>query len=211
MMKKTALLMLAPLAAAFSLTACGDPTRDLGPAAEDAGLRGTTTAEQVFTGGPSNTAHTTIAGDALVSGGRYRINGTLTILGNLPEDVRIDVNNGKLTVTGDVGAESRIDVQLPVLSHTDSVTVLMPVPMSCGQNCTTTTMLPQTSYHTVIDGFQYPDDTGPALRVDGRIGENVRIHSNGNVVASGWSDSVTLRTAGAPRGTRIALRPQASG
>lgn len=190
--RKAAALTATSLSLAF-LAACGQPANKLGNDAKDPVLRGDVAAEQVFTGGPTNTPHTTIDGAALRAGQRYVVEGALTISGDVPERTTIEVNNGRLAITGDVGNQSRIDVQLPVLSHNETTMILIPMTTSCGQNCTTTTMIMSPVTTAVIDGLRYPADTRPAVTIGGVIGTDATINSNGRTVAAGWDATLKIK------------------
>ncbi len=203
-LRKTAAITATSLSLAF-LAACGQPANKLGNDARDPALRGDVAAEQVFTGGPVNTPHTTIDGAALRAGQRYVIDGALTINGNVPERTTIEVNNGRLAITGDVGAQSRIDVQLPIVTHDETTMMLIPMTMSCGQNCTTTTMIMSPVTSTIIDGLKYPADTRPAVTIGGVVGADTTISSNGRTVAAGWDATLKIKADHGARRQQVGI------
>lgn len=202
--RKAAAITATSLSLAF-LAACGQPANKLGNDARDPVLRGDVTAEQVFTGGPANTPHTTIDGAALRAGQRYVVEGALTINGNVPERATIEVNNGRLAVTGDVGNQSRIDVQLPIITHDETSMMLMPMTTSCGQNCTMTTMMMMPVTSTIIDGLRYPDDARPAVTIGGVIGTDTTISSNGRTVAAGWDATLKIKAEHGARRQQVGV------
>ena len=202
--RKTMAVAATSLSLAF-LAGCGQPANKIGGDARDQSLRGSTTAEQVFTGGPTNSPHTTIDGVVLRAGQRYVVDGTLTINGNVPDRTTIEVNNGRLTVTGDVGNQSRIDVQLPIITHDETTTMLMPMTTSCGQNCTMTTMMVMPVTNTIIDGLKYPNDTRPAVTIGGVIGTETSISSNGRTVATGWDATLRVQASHGARRNQVGV------
>jgi hypothetical protein len=86
--------------------------QSIGPDSRDAALGGVTTREVVFPGGPVQNS-TRIAASALKSGQKYAFEGKLTIDGDLPPDVTLNIINGKLVLNGSVGAGNIIKVQQP--------------------------------------------------------------------------------------------------
>ncbi|MEZ0226953.1 MAG: hypothetical protein ACAH83_20545 [Alphaproteobacteria bacterium] len=84
----------------------------IGPGAPDAALGGVTTREEIFPGGPIQN-NTRIKSSALQSGQKYVFEGKLTIDGDLPPNVTLNVLNGKLVLNGNAGAGSVIKVQQP--------------------------------------------------------------------------------------------------
>lgn len=175
------------------LTACGPAPQTLGSAAKDPHLHGATAVTMVYTGAaPQNVL--TIEGAALKPESRYVYDGSLVIRGDVPARTEVDVANGKLEVTGNVGDESKLEVKLPVLTHEETSIILMPMTMSCGNNCTTTYLMPMPVTNTIEDGLAHPADTGPAVKVDGRIGNRVRVSTNGGIEAGGWGTEFKAST-----------------
>lgn len=175
------------------LTACGPSPQTLGSGATDPSLHGTTAITQVYSDAAPQ-AVLTVEGSALKPDSRYVYNGPLVIHGSVPARTEVDVTNGKLQVTGAVGDDARLDVQLPVVTHDETNIVLMPMTMSCGNNCTTTYLMPMPVTSTVEDGLAHPGDTGAAVKVDGRIGNKVRVTTNGGIEAGGWGTEFKAST-----------------
>jgi hypothetical protein len=186
-------IALSGLTLAFTMTACGPSPQTLGPAATDAGLRGSTAITMVYKDAAAERV-LTVDGASLKAESRYVYDGTLVVRGDIPSKTEIDVTNGKLEVTGNVGSGSTLDVRLPVLTHTEDDTILMPMTMSCGENCTTTILMPMPSTRTVEDGLAHPGDTGAAVKVDGQIGDKVTITTNGGIEASSWGTEFKAAT-----------------
>lgn len=178
-MKKTIRSIAFATCAAALLTGCGK-THDLGPQAETSGLKGDVTYEEVFTGAPAM-PHTRLSAQFLQAGQSYRVNGALTIDGNIPERVHLTVHNGELTVNGSVGGQSRIEVNVPLVTHRQSYssTCLM-----YNAALKMSTPYPCTQYRTVIDGLKY-DDPDPAIRITGQAGENVKLSTQGAISLRG--------------------------
>lgn len=99
---------LAPLIGAM----LSDGYTPIGPGSPDAALGGVTTREAIFPGGPVQNS-TRIKASALKSGEKYAFYGKLTIDGDLPPKVTLNVINGKLVLNGNAGAGSVIKVQQP--------------------------------------------------------------------------------------------------
>jgi hypothetical protein len=175
------------------MTACGPSPQRLGDMAKDPGLHGSTSIAMVYKDAAPERV-LTVDGHALKTESRYVYNGTLVIKGDVPAKTEIDVTNGKLEVTGNVGSESTIDVRLPVLTHQVTDIILMPMSMSCGENCTTTYLMPMPVTRTVEDGLAHPGDTGPAVTVDGAVGNKVKITANGGIHANTWGTEFKART-----------------
>ena len=182
--KKLKIAALPCLALVF-MAGCGPAPQQLGDAAKDPALHGASSVTMVYTDAAPERV-LTVDGGGLKPDSRYVYDGSLVVRGNLPANTEVDVTNGKLEVTGNVGDGSRIDVRLPVLTHTESGMILMPMTMSCGQNCTTTYLMPMPTTNTVEDGLAHPGDTEPAVKVDGVIGNKVHVTTNGGIQAAGW-------------------------
>ncbi len=175
------------------LTACGPAPQHLGAGAKTPDLLGTTAITQVYTDAAPQSV-LTIDGHALKAESRYVYNGTLVIKGDVPAKTEIDVTNGKLEVTGNVSSEAKIDVSLPVITHQQTDIILMPMTMSCGNNCTTTYLMPMPVTTTIEDGLAHPADTGPAVKVDGAIGNRVQVTTNGGIHAGAWGTEFKAHT-----------------
>jgi hypothetical protein len=174
------------------LAACGP--QHLGSQAEDPALHGTTAITQVYTdSGPENVL--TVDGSHLKAGETYAYNGTLVVKGDVPAKTEIDVYNGKLEVTGNVGDKAELDVKLPVRTHEETTIMLMPMTMSCGNNCTTTYLMPMPVTSTIEDGLLHPGDYGAAVKVDGAIGNKVSVTTNGGIEAGSWGVEFHARTS----------------
>lgn len=170
-----------------ALAGCGPSPQQLGNAATDPGLHGTTVSEQVFQGGPQM-PHVTVNASALQSGHKYVFEGALTVKGNLPDKTIVEVDNGRLTVDGNVGNQDEIDVKMPVKTHDETSIILMP--MMIGK---TMTMMPMPVTNTYIDGPLYPADHAPAVTVTGHIGDKVTVTTNGKVQAESWGTEFNVK------------------
>ena len=175
------------------LAACGPSPQMLGSAAKDPNLHGTTAITQVYSDAAPQTV-LTVEGTALKPDSRYVYNGPLVIHGSVPARTEVDVTNGKLQVTGNVGDQAQLDVKLPVLTHDETSIILMPMSMSCGNNCTTTYLMPMPVTNTIEDGLAHAGDTGAAVRVGGRIGNKVQVSTNGGIQAGGWGTEFRVHT-----------------
>lgn len=182
-MKRRLALAFATVAATALLTGCGK-NNDIGPTAEKDELKGDIRTEVVFTGGPEQ-PHTTLSANFLEAGKHYRVQGKLTINGDVPEETTISVQNGELVVNGSVGAGSRLNVNVPVISHTETETgpgycyrMGFDGKLGWGYSnfCRNT--------ETIIDGLKY-DDPDPAITVTGRAGEDVTYSTHGAVRVRG--------------------------
>lgn len=167
------------------MAACGYPGHQLG---QDPGLQGTTVVEVMFDGAAAQ-KHLTIDGASLQSKNAYSYSGSVTIRGDVPAQTEISIDNGRLQVTGDVGAETKIDVQMPVRTHQESYTYT--TFMMVGK-----VMMPMvhTGHRTVIDGLAFPNDTHPAVKIDGRVGDKVAIKANGGIEAGAWGAELKVET-----------------
>jgi hypothetical protein len=161
--------------AAALLTGCGK-THDIGAEAENPDLKGEVIYEEVFTGAP-DMPHTRLSAQFLKTGQSYRVNGALTIDGNLPERVRLTVHNGELTINGNVGAQAHIEVRVPLVTHRQSYSATC---MMYNAALKTSTPYPCTRYKTVVDGLRY-DDPDPAIRVTGNLGRKATFETDGAV------------------------------
>lgn len=172
-------IAFAATCAAALLTGCGK-THNIGAEAENPNLKGNVSYEEVFTGAPAM-PHTRLSAQFLQAGQRYRVSGALTIDGNIPERVRLTVDNGELTVNGNVGGQSRIEVNVPLVTHSQSYssTCLM-----YNAALKMSTPYPCTKYKTVIDGLKY-DDPDPAIRITGQAGEDVKLSTQGAISLRG--------------------------
>jgi len=175
------------------LAGCGPTPQHLGADAKDPNLHGTTAITQVYTDAPQQSV-LTIDGHALKTDSRYTYNGTLVIKGDVPAKTEIDVSNGKLFVTGNVGSEATLDVKMPVRTHDETSIMLMPIVTSCGNNCTTTMLMPMPVTNTIEDGLVHAGDTAPAVKVDGTIGNKVQVSTNGGIQAAGWGTEFRAAT-----------------
>lgn len=166
----------------------GMPVEELGAAAKDPALFGQTQTAALY-GGENIYPLLTIEGGALQAGHRYRFSGSLRIKGDVPENTAITVEDGWLEISGNVGDKCRLSADLPVLSHQQSHTVLMP--MLIGK---TTVLMPMTVTDTIIDGLKYPQDKKPAITVKGWIGNEVAAHANAGIDAGGWGVKFDAKT-----------------
>jgi len=172
----------ATVAAAALLAGCDN--NDIGPTADREELKGDIRNEVVFTGGPEQT-HTTLSARFLEAGKHYRVQGKLTIDGDIPEKTSISVQNGELVVNGSVGAGSRLNVDVPVVTHTNSWTG----PGYCyglGFDGKMGFRFSNFCHHseTVLDGLKY-NDPDAAITVTGRTAENVTFSTHGAVSVRG--------------------------
>jgi len=175
-------LAFAATAAAALLTGCDMRNYDIGPTAERDELKGSVRHEQVFTGGPEQ-AHTTLSARFLQAGKSYRVQGALTIEGDIPEKVSITVNHGELTVKGDVGKDVYLGAHVPLVTHTKS----WRGPGYCYRFSGGYGYSAFCSHSkTVVDGLKY-DDPDPAIRVTGRADESARFSSAGAIEVRGRS------------------------
>ena len=183
----------APCLAMIFLAGCGPSPQQLGDAAKDPNLHGASAITMVYKDAAPQRV-LTVDGSSLKTESRYVYNGALVIKGDVPAKTEIDVSNGKLEVTGNVGNESKLDVRLPVLTHSVTDIILMPMSMSCGENCTTTYLMPMPVTRTVEDGLAHPGDKGPAVKVDGAIGNKVTVTTNGGIEAGAWGTEFKAST-----------------
>lgn len=179
-MKNKYHLVFATVAAAALLTGCDTRNYDIGPGAERDELKGSVRHEQVFTGGPQQ-PHTTLSARFLEAGRSYRVQGALTIEGDVPEKTSITVYNGELTVNGRVGDGARLQANIPLVTHTESYRgpgYCMKFNGQFGYSnfCRHT--------KTIVDGLKY-DDPDPAIRISGSMGENVRLVTDGAISVRG--------------------------
>jgi hypothetical protein len=193
---KNPLFRKTALVAAFAAALAGC-THQVGPDAKDAGLKGETTVEQVFDGGPRQYS-TRISARALKANEAYRASGRLTIDGDVPDNVSIQVDNGKLVVNGHLGKGDKISVDQPVATHNENY------PDFCyGYDF----MKGKFAYsykftgcdHTVVDGLKY-NDGEPAVTVTKSAAAGVEIRTPGVIVVNGrqWENPNQMRAA-APR------------
>lgn len=168
----------ATVAAAALLTGCDN--NDIGPTADRQELKGDIRNEVVFTGGPEQ-AHTTLSARFLEAGKHYRVQGKLTIEGDIPEKTSITVQNGELVVNGSVGAGSRLHADVPTVTHRERYTTTC---VQFNPALKITTALPCTKFKTVLDGLKY-DDPDPAITVTGRAAEDVEFTTHGAVRVRG--------------------------
>ncbi len=174
--------VFATVAAAALLTACDN--NDIGPTADKEALKGDTQTEVVFTGGPEQ-PHTTLSARFLEAGKHYRVEGKLTINGDIPEKTTISVRNGELVVNGNVGAGSKLNVDVPVVTHTDSWTG----PGYCyGLGFDGKIGFRYSAFcnhsETVLDGLKY-NDPDAAITVTGRAADDVKFSTHGAVSIRG--------------------------
>lgn len=174
--------VFATVAAAALLTACDN--NDIGPTADKEALKGDTQTEVVFTGGPEQ-PHTTLSARFLEAGKHYRVEGKLTINGDIPEKTTISVRNGELVVNGNVGAGSKLNVDVPVVTHTNSWTG----PGYCyGLGFDGKIGFRYSAFcnhsETILDGLKY-DDPDAAITVTGRAADDVKFSTHGAVSVRG--------------------------
>jgi hypothetical protein len=172
----------ATVAAAALLTACDN--NDIGPTADKEALKGDTQTEVVFTGGPEQ-PHTTLSARFLEAGKHYRVEGKLTINGDIPEKTTISVRNGELVVNGNVGAGSKLNVDVPVVTHTNSWTG----PGYCyGLGFDGKIGFRYSAFcnhsETILDGLKY-NDPDAAITVTGRAADDVKFSTHGAVSVRG--------------------------
>lgn len=184
----------------FSLTiaflaSCGYPSHRLGAEADkdDPQLKGTEKMEVMFNGASAQ-KHLTIDGTALKSKNEYVYDGSVTINGDVPRESRIIVHGGKLDVTGNVGSQSEINVDLPVRTHQETHIVLVPIYHSMGKYGGYTTLVPMPVTNTITDGLLYEADNGPALKVNGTVGDTVTVATNAGVEAKDWGVMFKCKT-----------------
>lgn len=150
----------------------------IGETADQDVLKGRTLKEQVFPDGPIEN-HTFLPASALVANSYYSATGKLTIDGNIPEGVTLQVN-GKLVVNGNIGYRSKIYVEVPLVTHTKTTYA----PGYCYEwgkfgfhfHCAST--------KRIIDGLKY-NDPEPAVIITGKIASKATVGSHGGVMAAG--------------------------
>lgn len=160
-------------------------TQALGPASQDPALQGITTRQSIFPGGPLQ--HLTVLdGSALKAGGIYTFTGKLTINGDVPENVMLNVD-GKLVVNGNVESGAKLSVKQPENTRSEKY--------DCW-NWAYGPSLSQpnnNSYHygsrdnacerQVPDGLKYKNDPDPAIHITGTAANNAGLYTNGGKVA----------------------------
>ena len=173
-MKKLTALFL--VSAAF-LTGCQSSLTIEPPTKEGKGIDGVScTYAPVFNGAAAQGIACVVEGAKLIAGRSYDFGGALLVVrGDVPKEVHIDAGRAKVFVDGNLSEGVRIDASRPENYRTDMI--LMPMPMSCGQNCTTIMLMPMPV--TSSTGFTYPNDTDPTMVVTGHIGQEVSFRGNG--------------------------------
>lgn len=160
-------------------------TQAVGPASQDPALQGISTRQAIFPGGPLQYL-TVLDGSALKPGGVYHFTGKLTINGDLPENVTLNVD-GKLVVNGNVASGDQLSVKQPENTRTEKY--------DCW-NWAYGPSLSQpnnNSYHygsrdnacerQIPDGLKYKNDPDPAIHVTGTAANNAGLHTNGGKIA----------------------------
>jgi hypothetical protein len=159
-------------------------TQALGPAAQDPALQGISTRQSIFPGGPLQFL-TVLDASALKPGGIYSYTGKLTINGDLPENVTLNVD-GKLVVNGNVSSGDKLSVKQPENTRTEK------------QDCWNWAYGPSMSkpgdqtYHyglrndactrVVPDGLKYKNDPDPAIYIAGTAANNAGLYTNGGKI-----------------------------
>lgn len=173
-MKKLTALFLA--SAAF-LTGCQHSQTIEPPDNKGKGIDGVSCVyKPVFNGAATQGVACIIDGAKLTAGKAYDFGGALLVVrGDVPEKVRINAGRAKVFIEGNVGAGVQIEASRPENYATEII--LMPMPMSCGQNCMTIMLMPVPN--TYSTGFTYPADADPTMVVSGHIGAEVSFRGNG--------------------------------
>jgi hypothetical protein len=193
-----------------------DNSKIIGPEASEAALGGQTAREQIFPGGPVQNS-TRISASALKSGEKYFFNGKLTIDGNLPPNVTLNIRDGKLVLNGNAGAGDVINVTQPtvVVGATTVTGGTHPEKYPCWNNAPGPSQDKPSdySYHygyrqdgCTKDVPNAPTTTGgheelkykdadPAVRITGVVAPDARIKTNGGKVATGAPATTTTKPA----------------
>ena len=154
---------------------------DIGPTAERDELKGSVYHEQVFKGGPKQ-PHTTLSARFLEAGKRYEVRGALTINGDIPEKVILNVHHGELIVNGNVGGGSVLNVSIPLVTHTQHSRgpgyCYRPLKGSFGYSAFCS------HSKTIVDGTKY-DDPDAAIRIQGTVAATARLKTSGGVDVNG--------------------------
>lgn len=180
---------VSPFIVAFASVAvlggCGGDR--IGPEAKDDTLKGSTTQEAVFNGGPVQN-HTTLSAQFLKAKETYNFEGKLSLKGDIADNVTLKIKNGKLAVDGNVGNGVKIVVDMPMASHTetkkysgycygyDFMSGKYEYSYKFNNRCSKT--------ETIIDGFLY-NDSEPAVSINGTVGKDVSINTYGKVEING--------------------------
>jgi hypothetical protein len=160
-------------------------TQPVGPSSQDPALQGTSTRQAIFPGGPLQYL-TVLDASALKAGGVYSYTGKLSINGDLPENVTLNVN-GKLVVNGNVSSGDKLSVKQPENTRTEK------------HDCWAWGYGPSISqpsnqqYHygnrdnactvTLPDGLKYKNDPEAAIHITGTAANNAGLYTNGGKIA----------------------------
>jgi hypothetical protein len=180
------------VATAATLFGCGN---GIGSLAVKDELKGDLKERRIFPGGPEQD-DVILNASNLKENETYNAEGKLTVNGNIPKNVTLQIEDGKLVVNGNIGAGSTINVDQPVASHTED---------DPGYDYSYNMMSGKYEWHydmlktkTVIDGLRY-NDPEPAVQVNGSCGASVSISSNGEIVVKGHQIKNNNQITAAPR------------
>lgn len=176
-------------------------TQALGPASQDPALQGLTTRQSIFPGGPLQNL-TVLEASALKPGGIYSFTGKLTINGDLPENVTLNVD-GKLVVNGNVASGDKLSVKQPENTRTEKYDcwnwAYGPSLSQPNNNAYHYGSRDDACVRTIPDGLKYKNDPDPAIHIAGTAANNAGLYTNGGKIAVDGGRVAPAPTVTAPQ------------
>lgn len=176
-------------------------TQALGPASQDPALQGITTRQSIFPGGPLQNL-TVLDGSALKPGGIYSFTGKLTINGDLPENVILNVD-GKLVVNGNVASGDKLSVKQPENTRNEKYDcwnwAYGPSMSKPGDQTYHYGLRDDACVRTIPDGLKYKNDPDPAIHIAGTAANNAGLYTNGGKIAVDGGRVAPAPTVTAPQ------------
>ncbi len=196
---------LSIVALSFGLVACFKDPIPLGPDSPDEWLQGTQERIELFetlsNENPKFGNHLTIHSNGLKSGEDYSYYGSLTVNGDIPEDVDIYLEHGKFVLNGNLGEGSEVKVKLQEEFHTLRETAYRETLWA--DESTSCYILPEIQplacekYIKVTRfavGLEYRHDTDPAIDINGHAGKKTRLIANAGVEVDSHHKKAKIKT-----------------
>lgn len=179
---------------AFGLAGCSDPVTELCSTDAPEGLNRAPHLSIIYNGSAEPHPVCEVNGSALQEGHKYSFpQGLLIINGDVPARSALRVGSGRIVISGDVGESSRVDATLPETFRTRTQIVMMPVPTGNGIS-----MQPRPQTQRIFDGFAYPDDLNPSVKIEGYVERNAVISGNRSVEINAADPSVKVSVSRQP-------------